>query len=171
MASSDALLAGAVSSGPSSESKQIVLQEIKAIKDKASFIKASSLINLFLRREDLGHGQSDGKLVTTPANAKASEFWELVITSKMEGEVRTMFHNKPAFAGKGFEMIAHLYQEYFPSSRRDVLTNVIKLCTLRPGPKDKARDIGDKVSEACEALEGGGQNARLDGLCNFLNGK
>ncbi len=70
------------------------------------------------------------ELVTTPANAAASAWWEEVILYHCKPSVSNFFIEESWFDGKGFEMIAYIDAHFNPSGAVDSLGYIYDLIDI-----------------------------------------
>ncbi len=99
---------------------------------------------------------ADGPLATTPSNAANSNWLANLLTIKVGEPATRPFFDNPFYVGKGFEMLARLWQTYAPSTKSDRFSNLAKLIFIEQGPQDSLEDVVSKIRQYAAMLSAGG---------------
>ena len=96
-------------------------------------------------------------LVTTSRNAGNSHRLHFLLLSKLTDATMSSFYHNPEFEGKGFEMVAHLCQEYAPSKASDVFVNLQKLMFMELKAQETIPEFVARIRTTNALLQAGGE--------------
>jgi hypothetical protein len=130
---------------------------LKDITDKDSWIEAKKIIDARLRRPPFCPGPDSKLLLTTNANAVASAWWEEVVNYYVKPPISDLFVEESRFDGKGFEMIAHILDQYFnPSGTVDSLSHIFDLIDIKQANAESVITLKARFSRIFANLKMGG---------------
>jgi hypothetical protein len=96
-------------------------------------------------------------LVTTPKNLAASSWWEEVIYYYVKPPISDLFVENPQFNQKGFEMIAHINQYFYPLGAINTLGYIFQLIDIMPCANEAVITLKACFSCLFASLKNGGR--------------
>jgi hypothetical protein len=106
---------------------------LKDITGKDWLIKARKIIDACRRCLPYCLSTTSKALVTTLANQAASSWWEEVIYFYIKPPISDLFVKNPQFDQKGFKMIAHIDQYFYPLGAINSLGYIFQLIDIKQG--------------------------------------
>lgn len=96
-------------------------------------------------------------LITTHENAGNSNRLHFLLLSKLTDASMSSFYHNPEFDGKGFEMVAHLCQQYAPSKASDVFVNMQSLMFMEMKVHESIPEFAARIRTTNTLLQAGGE--------------